>query len=69
VKPKQDTEIEVGQWVYLPSTPEPMKAKVLEDRGPLGVNGEHVFLVLIPMEDGVEPREREVAEPHLVTAA
>jgi hypothetical protein len=46
-----------------------MKAQVLEDRGPLGIDGEHVFLVLIPLEEGVPPREREVAESRLVSAS
>jgi hypothetical protein len=68
MRPRQDTEIRVGQWVYLPFSPEPAKAQVLEDRGPLGIDGEHVFLVLVTLEEGVEPFEREVAERHLLLA-
>jgi hypothetical protein len=66
---KKKTEIKVGQWVFLPLGSKPMEAQVLEDRGNFGVDGEHVFLVHVPMEEGVEARQFEVAESQLLRPA
>jgi len=62
----QKSRIQVGQWVFLPIGKNRLKAKVLEDRGRLGRNKEHVFLVLLPQEEGAAPQEREVAESRLI---
>lgn len=64
-KPK----IKVGQWVFLPIGRNRMKGKVLEDRGRLGVNREHVFLVWFPPGEGVGASQREVAESRLTPTA
>jgi hypothetical protein len=65
-KPK--TEIEVGQWVRLPLGGEPLEAQVIEDRGNLGIDGERVLRLSVPMGEGVEPMETEVPESHLLPA-
>jgi hypothetical protein len=63
-KPK----IKVGQWVFVPIGRNRLKGKVEEDRGRLGVNGEHVFLVWFPQDESLEPSRREVSESRLTPA-
>jgi len=64
--PLQKSLIRVGQWAFLIIGKNQLKVKVLEDRGPLGVNKEHVFLVRLLEEEGIEPQEREAAESRLI---
>jgi hypothetical protein len=59
-------EIQVGQWVLLPLGGDPLEAKVIEDRGNLGVKGERILRVWVPWEEGVEPREYEIPEEDLI---
>ena len=66
---KKESEIQVGQWLFLPFGRKPARVQVLEDRGRLGINGEKVFLIHVPMEEGVEPRQFEVSESELLRAA
>jgi hypothetical protein len=56
----------VGQWVYLGTGPNRMKAQVLEDLGRLGVNGEHVYSILVFFGDGEgEEMQRDANETRL----
>lgn len=64
-KPK----VRVGQWVFVPIGHNRLKGKVVEDRGRLGVNKEHVFLVWFPQNEGLEPSQREVSESRLTPAS
>jgi hypothetical protein len=65
VKPR----FEVGQWVLLPYRPTPLRVQILEDLGPLGIGGEHVFSVLVPGEDGAEDWMRDAAESRVIGLA
>lgn len=62
------SKIEVGQWVVVPIGRNRLKGKVIEDRGRLGVNKEHVFLVRFMQGEGLEPSQREVSESRLTPA-
>jgi hypothetical protein len=66
---KQKARIEVGEWVYVPLGGDPLPAQVIEDRGNLGVNGRRIVRISVPWEEGMEPREFEVAEESLIRAA
>jgi hypothetical protein len=66
-KPK--TEIEIGQWVQLRFAGTQTEAQVIEDRGNLGIKGERLFRISIPMGEGVEPLETEIEESRLLPAA
>lgn len=66
--PADKPKIQVGQWVFLPIGRNRLKGKVVEDRGRLGVDEEHVFLVWFPRSEGLEPSQREVSESRLTPA-
>ena len=61
---------EVGEWVRPPLGEEPLEAQILEDLGNLGVNGERVLLVSVPLDEGdeVESMEYPVVEGDLLPA-
>jgi hypothetical protein len=58
--------IEVGDWVLVPLGGDPLEGQVIEDCGNLGVDGERILAVLVPWEEGVEPREYGVPEHRLI---
>jgi len=58
--------IEVGEWVLLPIAGTDFEGRVIEDCGNLGVNGERILTVLVPWEEGVEPREYPTPEHRLI---
>jgi hypothetical protein len=62
----QNDRIEVGQWVLLPLGGDPLEGQVIEDCGNLGVKGERILRVLVPWEEGVEPRTYPVPEERLI---
>lgn len=66
---KRKPKFKAGQWVYLPIGPNRIKARVLEDWGTLGVDGERVYSILIPESEDSEAVERDAAESHLIPAA
>lgn len=63
------SEIEVGEWVLFPLGRNRLEAQVIEDRGNLGVRGERILRISVPMEEGVEAFEYEVTEAELLRAA
>jgi hypothetical protein len=67
--PKRKSAIKVGEWVLLPLGGDPLQARVIEDRGNLGVNGERLLRVTVVLEDKDRPREFEVPEADLIRAA
>jgi hypothetical protein len=66
---KQKSKYRVGQWILLPFAPTPLKVQILEDMGPLGIDGEHVFFVLVPGEEGMEDHTRCAAESRVIGPA
>jgi hypothetical protein len=74
-KPKP--KFKVGDWVWIVNGPHRLLARVVEDRGPLGVKGRRIYgLNEFPLwapvvesevaEDYLEPAERpeKLPEPH-----
>jgi hypothetical protein len=66
---KEKPAFEVGQWVVLPIAGTRWDARIVEDMGRLGVNGERVYSILVPQEEGAEPILSDAAESHLDPAA
>lgn len=62
----QNDRIEVGEWVLLPLGGKPFEGQVIEDCGNLGVNGERILTILVPWEEGVEPRTYPTPEHRLI---
>jgi hypothetical protein len=60
--------IEVGDDVILPIGKVRLAGRVLEDRGPLGVNGERILLIVNDLEIGAHHKVREVPETALELA-
>ncbi len=54
--------IEVGDEVVLPMGKLRLAGRVLEDRGPLGRNGERILLIVNDLGEGAHHKEREVPE-------
>jgi hypothetical protein len=65
---KEKPVFEVGQWVVLPIAGTRWDVQIVEDMGRLGVNGERLYSILVPQEEGAEPILRDAAESHLVPA-
>jgi hypothetical protein len=65
---KEKPTFEPGEWVVLPIAGNRWDAQIVEDRGRLGVNGERVYSILVPQEEGEEPILRDAAESRLVPA-
>jgi hypothetical protein len=63
---KEKPLFEPGQWVVLPIVGTRWDAQIVEDMGKLGVNGERVYSILVPQEEGAEPILRTAAESRLV---
>jgi hypothetical protein len=60
--------IEVGDDVILPLGSIRLAGRVLEDRGPLGVNGERILLIVNDLGIGARRKKREVPETALELA-
>jgi hypothetical protein len=60
--------IQVGDRVLVPLG-SGLEGQVIEDYGYLGPKKERVLRVLVPWEEGVEPRTYPVAEHRLVRAS
>lgn len=60
--------IEVGDDVILPMGKLRLAGRVLEDRGPLGVNGERILLIVNDLGIGAHHKRREVPETALELA-
>ena len=45
---KKKAKFKPGEWVLVPFRPKPRRVQILEDMGCLGVEGEHIFRVLVP---------------------
>jgi hypothetical protein len=61
---KQATRYRVGDWVTFFFGPQKVKARVIEDRGPLGVGGRRIYRVSLAF-DSAEPMEFEMPEDDL----
>ncbi len=61
--------IEVGEWVLVPLGIRPLEGQVIEDYGHIGVDGARVLRVLVPWEEGVEPRTYPTPEHRLIRAS
>jgi hypothetical protein len=57
----------VGEWVVLLMGEDRMDAQVIEDRGRLGIDGERVYAISVPFEEGTV-QEHEAAESRLAPA-
>jgi hypothetical protein len=57
--------IQVGDWVLVPLGGTPLEGQVIEDYGYLGGKEDRVLRVLVPWEEGVEPRTYPIAERRL----
>jgi hypothetical protein len=57
--------IEVGSKVRFRFGVEDVTAEVIEDRGPLGEDGEHIYRVRFWFTDVSEPRETEIEASEL----
>ena len=51
---------QVGQEVVLHVGSQEIPAVVVEDRGPLGIDGEQIVRVRVPSSEGEEPDEFEI---------
>jgi hypothetical protein len=58
-------EIQVGQWVMLAYAGDSFEAQVIEDLGNIGLKRERMLQVMVPWEEGVEPKEFPVTEDRL----
>ena len=58
----------VGDWVTFPFGFQNAVAKIIEDRGPIGVKGRRLYRVEL-LRDGLEPDRFEVREDDLTTAS
>jgi hypothetical protein len=57
----------VGDWVTFPFGVGDLTAQVIEERGPLGVGGRHIYRILVA--DEPEPDSFEIPEDHMRAAA
>ncbi len=59
----------LGEWAVLPIASTRWDVQVVEDWGEIGVNGERVYSILVPQEEGEEPILRSARESRLVPAS
>lgn len=58
----------VGDWVSFPYGAMTVLARVIEDRGPIGVNGRRLYRIEMPTPEG-EADRFEVREENMTAAA
>lgn len=63
------SSLPLGALVWMPFGNDKVLATVIEDRGPLGVNGEEIYRVRFMLESVEEPFETEVAVDRLELVA
>jgi len=65
---KNRPQFKVGDWVSFPFGFQNAVARIIEDRGAIGVKGRRLYRVEL-LRDGVEPDRFEVREDDLVSAS
>jgi hypothetical protein len=64
---KTEPRFKVGDWVTFPWEPGKVIAKIIEDRGPIGVGGRRLYRIERTWDEG-EPDRFEVPEVELIAA-
>ena len=66
----KEAKFEPGQWVLRTYLPTPERVQILEDMGCLGVEGEHIFRVLVPEgKHGEEEFRTDASEADVIRPA
>ncbi len=55
----------MGEWVLLAHAGDSFEAQVIEDLGNISLKRERMLQVMVPWEEGVEPKEFPVPEHRL----
>jgi hypothetical protein len=66
---RTNAKYKAGEWVLRTYWPNPQKVQILEDMGCLGVDGEHVYFVFVPGEEGFEGHTQTLTESRVIGPA